>query len=155
MIVCFQTRSVQTFQQIVLIVLRNNLVCHHRGCISIYRLLSYPFIFWNSIWFAIKRANIYNFFFTPNPFQVLAEKMIGWFILQSFEAHLLAIKTTQWLNIRIYMLFSLRYKTMANKLMYIPNDVRYPVCRLKLMVERFEHSTWWSDQYWFLKSPRE
>ena len=34
-------------------------------------------------------------------------------------------------------------KTMANKLMYIPNyDAQnYPFCRFKLEVETFEHST--------------
>ncbi len=32
---------------------------------------------------------------------------------------------------------------MADKLMYIPNNdaQNYPLCRLKLMVETFEHST--------------
>ena len=34
-------------------------------------------------------------------------------------------------------------KTMANKLMYIPNEdtQKYPFCRLKFVVETFEHST--------------
>ena len=33
--------------------------------------------------------------------------------------------------------------TIADKLMYIPNDdaQKYPFCRLKLVVETFEHST--------------
>ena len=36
-----------------------------------------------------------------------------------------------------------RDKTMTDKLMYIPNDdtQNYPFCRLKLVVETFEHST--------------
>ena len=35
------------------------------------------------------------------------------------------------------------YKTMADKLMNIPSDdtQNYPFCRLKLVVELFEHST--------------
>ena len=34
-------------------------------------------------------------------------------------------------------------KTMADKLMYIPNDdtQNYPFCRLKFVVEMFQHST--------------
>ena len=34
-------------------------------------------------------------------------------------------------------------KTIADKLMYIPNDDNqtYPFCRLKLVIEMFEHST--------------
>ena len=36
-----------------------------------------------------------------------------------------------------------RYKTMADKLMYIPNydTQNYPFCRFKLVAEAFEHST--------------
>ena len=36
-----------------------------------------------------------------------------------------------------------RDKTMADKLIYIPNDAiqNYPFCKLKLVVETFEHST--------------
>ncbi len=38
----------------------------------------------------------------------------------------------------------LRDKTMADKLIYIPNDdtKKYPFCRFKLVVETFEHSTY-------------
>ena len=37
----------------------------------------------------------------------------------------------------------LRGKTMANKLMYIPNNdiENYPFCRLKEVVEKFGHLT--------------
>ena len=38
----FQTRSVQTFPSIILINRIGNFVHHHRGCVSIYRPLSYP-----------------------------------------------------------------------------------------------------------------
>ena len=36
-----------------------------------------------------------------------------------------------------------RDKPMADKLVYIPNDdtQNFPFCRLKLVVEMFEHST--------------
>ena len=36
-----------------------------------------------------------------------------------------------------------RDKTIGNKLMYIPNEdsQNYPLCRLKLVVETFEHLT--------------
>ena len=36
-----------------------------------------------------------------------------------------------------------RDNTMADKFMYIPNDnaQNYPFCRLKLVVEKFEHLT--------------
>ena len=45
---------------------------------------------------------------------------------------------------------------MADKLLYIPNDDRqnYPFCRLKLFVETFEHSTWWSNQLYFTEIPK-
>ena len=35
------------------------------------------------------------------------------------------------------------HKTMADKLMYIPKDDKqnYPICRLKSVIETFEHST--------------
>ena len=35
----------------------------------------------------------------------------------------------------------IRHKTLADKLMYIPNDItqNYPFCRLKLPVKTFEH----------------
>ena len=38
-------------------------------------------------------------------------------------------------------------KTMADKLIYIPNDdaQNYPVCRLQSMVEMFGHSTLWTN----------
>ena len=37
---------------------------------------------------------------------------------------------------------------MADRLMYIPNDdtQNYPLCRLQLVVETFEHSTMWTNQ---------
>ena len=37
---------------------------------------------------------------------------------------------------------------MLDKLMHIPNDdtQNYPVCRLQLVVETFEHSTYWTNQ---------
>ena len=36
-----------------------------------------------------------------------------------------------------------RNKTMADKLMYIPNDdaQKYPFCKLQLVVKTFKHST--------------
>ena len=42
---------------------------------------------------------------------------------------------------------------MADKLMDIPNDdtQNYPICRLQLVVETFEHSTWWINQLKFNK----
>ena len=48
--------------------------------------------------------------------------------------------------------FVLRDKTMADKLMYIPNDDtnNYPFCRLKLVVETFEYTTESTNQ----KSPK-
>ena len=42
-----------------------------------------------------------------------------------------------------YLTRNQRVKTMADTLMYIPKDdtQNYPFCRLKLMVETYEHST--------------
>ena len=44
-------------------------------------------------------------------------------------------------------LWIVRNKTMANKLMYIPTDdaQNYPFGRLQLLVEPFEHSTYWTN----------
>ena len=46
--------------------------------------------------------------------------------------------------------------SLADKLMYIPNDVtqNYPFCRLRLVVETFEHSTKWINQLKFNKVPK-
>ena len=42
-----------------------------------------------------------------------------------------------WVNLR-----DKKEKTMADKLVFIPkNDSNYPLCRLKLVIETFEHST--------------
>ena len=41
----FVELSVQTFQPLILFYRRSNFVCHHWGCISICRPLSYPFRF--------------------------------------------------------------------------------------------------------------
>ena len=43
---------------------------------------------------------------------------------------------------------------MADKLMYIPdNDTQnYFFCKLQLVVETFEHSTWWTNQLKLNKS---
>ena len=45
---------------------------------------------------------------------------------------------------------------MADKLIYIPNDdaQNYPFCRLKLMVERFKHSTYETNQSKFNEVPK-
>ena len=45
-------------------------------------------------------------------------------------------------------------KTMADKLMYIPNDDtrNFPFCRLKLVVETFGHSTLSTNQSKFNKN---
>ena len=45
---------------------------------------------------------------------------------------------------------------MADKFLYIPNDdtLNNPFFRLKLMVETFEHSTKWTSQSKFNKSPQ-
>ena len=42
----------------------------------------------------------------------------------------------------------LRDKTIANKLMYIPNDDKqnYPFCTLELMVKMFGYATEWTNQ---------
>ena len=47
-------------------------------------------------------------------------------------------------------------KTMADKLMYIPNDntQNYHFCRIKLMVAKFDHSTKLTNQKNSLKSPK-
>ena len=44
----------------------------------------------------------------------------------------------------------------ANELMYIPNDDthNYPFCRLKLVAESFGHSSKWTNQSKFNKSPQ-
>ena len=45
---------------------------------------------------------------------------------------------------------------MADKLMYITNDdtQNYHFCRLKLVVETFEHSTWLTNQSKFTEVPK-
>ena len=45
---------------------------------------------------------------------------------------------------------------MADKLMYIPNDDRqnYLMCRLKVVVETFEHSTKLANKSKFTKVPK-
>ena len=47
----------------------------------------------------------------------------------------------------------LRDKTIADKLMYIPNadTQNYPCCRLQLVVETHQHPTKWANQ---LKVPK-
>ena len=37
---------------------------------------------------------------------------------------------------------------MTDKIVYTPNDDKqiYPFCRIKLVVEKFEHSTLWTNQ---------
>ena len=45
---------------------------------------------------------------------------------------------------------------MANKLIYIPNDdtQNYPLCRLKIVVETFEHPTELINQSKFTEVPK-
>ena len=47
-------------------------------------------------------------------------------------------------------------KTMADKLMYIPNDYtqNYPFCRLQVVVKTFGHSTYRINQSKFNKCPQ-
>ena len=46
-----------------------------------------------------------------------------------------------------------RDKTMDDKLMCMPNNgtQNYPFCILELVVKKFEHSTWWTNQLKFTK----
>ena len=75
------------------------------------------------------------------------------------------VRTPQWTKFKL-IVFGLekksslsgiyRDKTMADKLMYIPNDDKQnqTFCRLQLVIETFGHSTLWTNELKFNKSPK-
>ena len=103
---------------------RGNYVHHHWGCLSIYRPLSNPFRFLG-IWF---------FFCRHELLQTI--KMIL-FISHSAKLNLKKECGSHYLPI-LDLTPRCTYRTMTDKLMYIPNDdtQKYFFCKLCLVIEK-------------------